>query len=1326
MDDAAARGGSPRGGSHGQEKLESARERRMATLVVEARRTRPPLHSLSLTALPFAAAALDSHRSPTPTMNRFLTRRKDGDDHGKKSKKGKKNQPEPKVEVDLKIVLPSTDDFRTSLIMPSLSTRFSMLREQDDPNTKLGKASDDSVLQPKRQSRLHEFGFVPGGLADIAEVSSLHGSIRPPFAEQRQDSFDSQAVSDDGGSMMSRARPGEGNNMFGGRQRVYKIAPGNSSGRALYEDDIHMSTFQKMRMEEKQRALQEFDFGGDKPDENVQSDDTAYSPVSGYSQRRETSSSTNSGPANTRTSTAATSIASQGANSIPVSSPALPSSVTPLSPTQEIGRSTTKGRRLYDQGLDKHIYDQQSSALNRLNSIQRTQVPTGRSTPPLFTQTRSATNLNDRFNRVGPLRTDSPTTMGSHAAFNSKDPQSTSSSPIISRPQSPPLTSPLGSDSEDAQTLNSALQPNDRGKATAMGAFNKPKQAFSEQQYAERLRQMQQEREGPPPKVPEKSRKLTLRERAELEQRKRAETGNPPQNASPEQKQAPSAFSVFQMAANQMKNAPSTTLPSPPKQQESQPQESARDSQHGATFFASPGSSDDEDETPKRNPHMPADLQRRLENIPTIPASNLPTASKNGRPAFRSRTKSRPDDLDHPALRSRSNSRPPVPLMHNEPVPTVEREEPHLSEEPGVDSPTLGPDNGGLGGLIRQHLRTASNVSSDYGDANQIAFSPPPTQATAPLSLRTRDVPTRKPHSESDTPAPSTYSHSNPWDLDDLDNSYRGEGDSISSVSPVDAYKPKLLAQQPSQGQSRADYDEPAPDWEKDLKKSHTRGFSNETQNEEEALQREFAQRQRAIIQETLASQEQSRSGSPAPAAPGGLKVALNMLRAVSSRESFATVEAHRQQETPSKAMRMLGISENSSSTSLLGSNDRSHGSESRRSDEDRSGHLPQLRSKPSRMLEQSEQDARREFESRVPRSIPDDSNRDARPKGRTPPASSRSSTRDRSSSEVSSGRSRSRPGQYRDDLEQAMTEGRSTIYPPNTAPSMPGYVANATQPLPTDRPPIDAQPVKMRSRSNSRVAGPTYLEPKHLQPIYTGNGIGNGMSPRLSPAANTPHGLISPGLPASPRPSPGAPSPSMNGFRPPMSPMAPFSAHNTPPVSGQNTPVLPSYNFPASAPLNKTNTMRKKSIAKADISEPIFVSGTSVMDTVDLPAGASLKNGMDTPPPLPPINPMRRRFGFGRAETHDPSTVSPKLPFAESLKTSSTEALPSQIPTRNRLRKSSSEGKSLHGKAQIQTGPSPAMPQGPFSPRAAKGGSPPRPINSRPAPQRPMDGAMF
>ncbi|KAF2244136.1 hypothetical protein BU26DRAFT_94717 [Trematosphaeria pertusa] len=1221
-------------------------------------------------------------------MNRFLTRKKDK----------KKAQPEPKPELDLSAALPKIDDFRTSLIMPGLSTRFSMLREQDDPSSKIGKASDDSVLQPKRQSRLHEFGFVPGGLSDIAEVSSLNGSIRPPFATERQNSFDSHNTDDGSGSMMSRARPGEGNILFGGRQKIYKISgSGSSKGRALYEDDVNLSTFQKLRQQEKERlAAQEAqEQQGTVYEPSSPAKDT-YSPsTEGFSRRRETSSSTNSGT-NARTSTAATSIASQGANSVAGSSPALNNSAQPTSPV-ELNRSTTKARRLYDQGLDQHIYDQQSSALNRLNSIQRTRAPTGRSTPPLlFSQTRSATNLNDRFNRGPVFRTESPTALGNPGIPNGKDAQSSGSSPIISRPQSPPLTSPLASDSEDGQMLNSALQPQDRGKATAMGAFNKPKQAFSEERYAERLKQLQQERDASVPKL-DNPRKPSLRERAELEKRKRAETAATDRQRSEstsEQKHAPSPFSVFQSAANQMKSSPTTaTHPPRPQPEPSTMNVQSPDSQQGATFFASPGSSDDEEEAPQ--PVLPKipERGRRIENLPTATGPAPPILDH---PALRSRSNSRlPDKFDHPPLPSRSPSRP----RQDEPRSSPQADPAGKPDDADIDSPTLGPNNGGLSGLIRQHLRNVSNVSSDYGDNRQSIMSPPPLQ-TQNFGLQRR-----QPTSETDTPAHSSYSHSNPWDLDDIEsNPFYNERGSVSSVSPVDAPKPKP---QPINDK---------PLWEKEEEKTHQRGDSVE---EHEAFQRDLVQRQRAI-QESLRARAEGRSTSPAPTSSGGLKTALSMLRAKSSRESFATVDAHRQQEAPSKAMKMLGIGANSangSSTSLAGDHWRPEGQS--------------LRQKPMRMLQQSERDAQREREESRQRSATNDSSRDPRPQGRSPPSSSRASTRDRSNSEVSSGRSRSRPGQYRDDLEQAMAEGvgsRTTMYPPNSSPSLPGYAANTTQPLPAERPSLDSQG-RLRSRSNSRTAASNYFESKHLQPIHTGHGPVNGASPRLSPAGHSPQPpQFSPGLPASPRPSPGNPSPSLNAFRPQASPVPPFSANNTPPVSNPGTPVAPAFNPNAAPqPMAKIGTLRKKSIAKSDISEPVFVSTTSVIDTINLPPGASLKNGIQTPPPVPPINPKRRRFGLGRSEYHDPGIHpglgAPHAPFADPMRTNSSDALSSQTQLpRQRLRQTSSEGKSLHGTAQAQAGASPATPTTPFG----RNNSPPRPIHVNPNPQRNMNGAMF
>lgn len=1165
----------------------------------------------------------------------------------KKTKKGKKALEESKPEFDLNAVLPKVDDFRTSLIMPGLSTRFSMLREQDDPDSKLGKASDDSVLQPKRQSRLHEFGFVPGGLSDIAEVSSLNGSIRPPFASERTGSFDSTREEDGSGSVMNRARPGEGNVLFGGRQKIYVISNNSTKGlgRTLYDDDVNMSAFQRLRAEEKERLRREVD------EQDGQSSEP--SSPSASSRKRETSSSTNSGPLNIRTSTAATSIASQGANSVSVASPAISPS-THSSPAADFGRSGTKSRRLYDQGLDQHIQEQQSSAMNRLNSIQRARAPTGRSTPPgPLSQARSATNLNDRFNRGPTFRSDSPNALAYSSM--SRNNSSAGSSPVIPRPLSPPL-SPVSDTTEEVHALNAALQPNDRGKATAMGAFNKPKEAFSEEQYAERLRHMRQEREtqvGGAKVDKSPPRKPSLRERAEKERRKRAESdasrqrsGSPAAPAVPTAPvNASSAFSRFQAAANQMKSPGPATPMSPPKSADlsshgTQPSESRT----VGTFLNSRDSSDAEEETTKPLSH------RRFENLPVA-------------------TGPAPSIFEHPALRSRA------PSDAKDPEPAVTG--PGF-EGGGVDSPTLGPDSG-LSGMIRQHLRNVSNVSSNYGEPGPPVMSPP-ANTTGNLAIQTQDFgfQGRHPGSESVTPAPSTYSHSNPWDLEDIENPYRDEHVSTNSVSPLDGQKASPLVLSATESNQ-------TPPWDLTPRRNHERIASNETEAEHEAFQRDLAQRQR-LIQENLRARAEGRSTSPAPGPSGGLKTALNMLRAKSSRESFATIEPS------SKSLKKLTLGSNSanvSSTSLAGMHE-----------------MPPLRAKPSRVLQQSEQDFQREMGNRQRSGT--DGSRVGRPGGRSPPVSSRSSTRDRSGSGTSRGRSQSRPGRSRDDFEQATMEGTRSVHP-----------ANATPPLSAEMQSLESQ-TRLRARSNSRTAASNYFESKHLQPIQT-NATSSSASPRL------PHTKFSPGIPISPRPSPGG----MN--HQPNSPMPPFSANHTPPVSNPTTPNAAAFNPSMVQPIIRQGVLRKKSIAKSEISEPIFLSTTSTIDLVNLPPGASLKNGQEPDaPPVPPINPMRRRFGLGRAEPqqnpYDPAVQpgfdSPRTPFAEPVRTNSADALPNEIPQpRNRLRKTSSEGRSLRATAQVPSGPSPAVPQGGF---VARNDSPPRSRNDQPKSQQRMEGAMF
>ena len=502
----------------------------------------------------------------------------------KRWKKNKKDQTPQKPQLDFTIDLPHSDDFRTSLIMPNLSARFSMLREQDDPNSKLGKASDDSVLQPRRQSRLLDFGFPSNGLSDISEVASIAGSTRPPWLAKQHDSF----VSDDeygtdndsshNGSVMSRARPGEGNVLFGGRQKVYKVATGgvglqrsqtSGLGKLVYEDDVSMSAFQKHRQQEKAAAALRGDdnasVADDALDTSVNSEEAPEvgnasqteelqhsSPIkapsqsgsaSSYQRRPSIESFATSTPSQARSSTAATSIASQATHhSSAPGQTALAKEPAPAMPGLE--RSLTK-RRLYEQGLDQHMYEQQASALTRLNSIQRQRTVTGtKSPPPPLAHTKSAGAL-DRSYHPHAMRPQSPPIVPPLTTFGSirqPHPNGTGSGP--QSPTYPPLN-----EYDEYGMLSSALQPGDRGKATAMGAFNKPKQQFDEQQYLQRQLQMQQARDIPSPD------NGTLNEPYLPSSSFRSQAYRRRSQSSPAKPDTSQAFSVFQNAAAQIRQA---------------------------------------------------------------------------------------------------------------------------------------------------------------------------------------------------------------------------------------------------------------------------------------------------------------------------------------------------------------------------------------------------------------------------------------------------------------------------------------------------------------------------------------------------------------------------------------------------------------------------------------------------------------------------------------------------------------------------------------------------------------------------------------------------
>lgn len=1226
--------------------------------------------------------------------------------HSKTFRRGKKSQePEPKLELDLSSALPSSDDFRTSLLMSGLSARFSMLREQDDPNSKIGKASDDSVLFPKRQSRLNDFGFATHGLSDIAEVSSINGSIRPPFAFSRTDSYHESSDADSiTGSIMNRAKPGEGNNLFGGRQ---KISMGN---RTLYDNDVSMSAFQKLREREREqkdqerRSQEELDTASSRP---------SSPPLSEYNQNRETSSTTSSaGPSLTRTSTAATSFTSQRTPSLSGShTPITPNIPTPVNTGLE--RSLTKTRRLYETGLDNHLHEQQFSAMNRIDTLTRQRTLGGHTPPPGLSPTFN-NHPSERWDRqqvlgkqsMPNLRAASPPPTGPVMGnFDFGVKQSGNSDSKTYGMASPPLSPPM-SEYDEHGIL--PVQPGDRGKATALGAFSKPA-PYDDNKYSQRQLQMQQGRETPPRKH---SPPRAFVPRTQIQQ---------PMNRNRAESNATLASDVSRSNSAAQKNfMPQERTESPRnKAIVPSPQPMAP-----GTFLISPDRSsilipsDTQEQKPRSHP-KPLDLSNMY------------------RPDQRIKLE-RPPESQHPAHRQRpfspeaANSRPnPNPATPN--VVLQPSNEPTANQP--ADSPTLGPTTG-LSGMVRQHLRSESNGSSNYGGDGSAYNSP-----------------SRFPLDQSEPLPQNAYSaKNNPWENEDWDQSYYGETsqDDISHAVPRGSVTPLPLSVR-SPNVDNSGEDSRKTSWEKELEIHHTRDGSSETAKERQDFKEELAERRRRVQQNLKSFVETERSVSPLPGAETPKDSLargnpLGLLKTKSSRGSLVG----RPKDPQSKAMKMLGIGNATISSSPSPGKPSFDDNPWKQEEEEMlRGVVTPTTPPQTRAFRQARRDAQRDRERQVamrhqqrmgqdvkeagdqdwqtprgenqPRPNQEPRNGQEQRNDRPPPnlrarqrtpsrerrpppvtyvhrtgsqessATSRSGSRpesrvsrDRSESDASGPRSKSR---YRDDLAEAMAKGTSSSaqghYEDLDVPSQrpmarsPGAAPMLFQQSPMPSP---MMPQGARSRSNSKSTPAGYFDPQKLQHLQTGvEGFEMTAPPRPSPTAP----FVVNATPALVQPSPAG--------------------------SGVNTPTI-------SGPQGGTGFMppRKRSINKSEISEPRFLSSTSQVTTINLPPGASLRNGIDAPP-IPPVNPRRRQtrtmFGLGRKEEIENMHSLPQATqSSEEMSTFSADEGEDKPRSRQKLRKSSSEGGNLNARARqiVAAAPSPAMPgafPGSDSPPRVNGG---------------------
>ncbi|KAL3444004.1 hypothetical protein BJX65DRAFT_284120 [Aspergillus insuetus] len=1111
---------------------------------------------------------------------------------GSMLKKGKK-EPEKEPQLDLASALPSTDDFRTSLLMPKLSARFSMLREQDDPESLIGKASDDSVLFPRRASRLNLFGHNPSLLSDIDEASDPG---RPSLSVGRgsyASGSDGYAGDDDShpGGIMNRGRRTEGNNLFGGRQKVYKIAPSGMSsngGRPVYEHDVNHSLF---RHEKAKEGEEREDLSVFSPHESMD----ALSNVS--SNTRTTYSSTASGPtANARISTAATSIDEQplaiSPGKVISNSPTEYAAPKSAGPRMAAERGSVRTRRLYGQALEQSVHTQQASALHRLESLSRQRAGAPEMPPLNRAYSRSATNLRDRLQKLAiaepsPAASPRPTSPPSSATSPTRPPiESELKPPAFGQP---PLSPPV-SENEEGTTLMAALQPGDRGKATAMGLFNKPRTAYDESQFSRRQLQMFQGRNTPP-----------LRQQSPparpLPQEPRTRPRNV-SNASHRSRSGSAASSHYSEAHRPGSRSTGASVNASP----------ARPG-HVGTFFdnSSPSETEDEGFGQRDNDYN----------------------FHSDHPAFRSRTPSKP------STPTGDDNSPPLPEVRYSDLgdlkPIAEHSEQaseqtsNLPEKP--DSPTI-PSGLGLSGLVRTHLRQDSDRSS---------IMPPPSP--------------RFPEStEPDTPEVSRPSQQ----LDNL------------------AYRPPPNVKPP-----------PVPAWQEDLIR-HQRNGSTETQKEREEFANELAERRRRV-QEKLRdfAESESRAASPVSGRQtpdfGGQPRPGNAFALLKNKPGKHNIFNRGEP----RGIKGLGLGGNASTPTLV-------------SDDPWGEDLP-LPNIGRHGNSSSPHIAERSMRSRIAsfgRRSQDDSRESSRSRGASPHSSFRS-RRDRSSSDAS-GRSKSRSRRERDDLETLEEDDTGSDNSFTSRNGRRGVVSTAS----SARPSVEASERPTYDRSSSSASGRYRPESRSATPSMHDR-------PFHAPMANSP--LIG----VSPRPSPAAP---------------PFSANATPPLNDLNgnasAPLAPAtlpqhgQGIPQRTP--GSQTLQKRTIDKSKISEPTFISCTSNVPTVGLPPGASLSNGMETPP-LPPMNPRRRRQtttqtilgAFKGDSRHDvlhpvPVPHADREPGPEHSTFSDDGE--KRIPRpRNRLRKISSEGGELNAARVRQTMSASASPAPPTFP-----------------PRIPMDGGMF
>jgi hypothetical protein len=169
-------------------------------------------------------------------MNPFRKRSKSasaGED--RKARKGKVSNPTQTVSSsDIAFILPSENAFRTSLLMPKMADRFSLLRidDQQGDRQETGKTREKMVEQ-SLQSPTTVYRAHARDLSVLQEWDEEEDDLpvrpweRREGFEKKQEPYLPEGMSKD---EFMRVRAQEGNSLFSGKQRTFKIRSEDGNG----------------------------------------------------------------------------------------------------------------------------------------------------------------------------------------------------------------------------------------------------------------------------------------------------------------------------------------------------------------------------------------------------------------------------------------------------------------------------------------------------------------------------------------------------------------------------------------------------------------------------------------------------------------------------------------------------------------------------------------------------------------------------------------------------------------------------------------------------------------------------------------------------------------------------------------------------------------------------------------------------------------------------------------------------------------------------------------------------------------------------------------